>query len=70
MNTNNLAKPFSIQLTNDQYKALQMLKAKKFNKNILIRLALDEYLHKNFRSVLKELRQNELKDHNIPDFAL
>ena len=66
----NLAKPFSIQLTKDQFKALEILKEKGFNKNILIRKALDEILHKEFRSILKELRKEEKRNKDVPDWAL
>jgi hypothetical protein len=64
----NLSKPITIRFTKDQWKALQKLKEYGFNKDILIRKALDEVLHREFRSVLKELKQQENKtDH--PDWA-
>lgn len=60
MSNSNLAKPFSIQLTKDQYRALEILKSKGFNKNILIRNALNEILHRDFRNVLKQLTIKEI----------
>lgn len=65
----NLAKPFSLQLTKDQHKAFEILKNYGFNKNILIRKAVDEILHREFRSVLKELKAQAVNS-NTPDWAI
>jgi hypothetical protein len=56
-----LAKPIKIQFTKDQSEALSMLKELGFNKNKFIRAAVEEKLYRDFRRMLKKLRDKQLK---------
>jgi hypothetical protein len=69
MSSSILANPFSLQLEKDQDKALEILKSKGFNKNKFIRAAVEEKLYRDFRSILKELKQIE-SDKNTPDWVM
>lgn len=60
MSNSTLAKPFPIQFYKDEYRALEMLKEKGFNKTKFIRLAVREKLFRDFRSILKELEKEIL----------
>lgn len=54
MSNNNLTKHILFRPTSDQKKALERLSKIGFNRSKVIRLALDEYLHKNYRKLIKE----------------
>ena len=67
MSNNNLAKAFSLQLENDQDKALEILKNKGFNKCKFIRAAVEEKLYKDFRNIIKQLNK---PNKTVPEWAL
>lgn len=54
MKTNNLSKAIPVRLTSDQNKALEKLKHVGFKKSLIIRIAIDEYLHKNYRQIMAD----------------
>jgi hypothetical protein len=60
MNGNELGKPYPIRLTYDQNRAIDMLKLSSFNKTKFIRAAINEKLHRDFRSMLKKIQNNKL----------
>lgn len=59
MYNNNLTKAILFRPTVDQNKALERLNKIGFNRSKIIRLALDEYLQKNYRILIN---RNKTKD--------
>lgn len=51
-------KPISFKLTKNQKKAFDKLRFYGFNRSQLITIAIDEYLHKNYRKII----ENETKE--------
>lgn len=64
----NLAKSFSIQLTIDQDKAIENLVKIGYKKNSILRIALDEFLYKHYRPIIKESRKQESRKEH-PDWV-
>lgn len=57
MDTSRLTKPYSIRLTHDQHRAIEKLKLSSFNKTKFIRLAIEEKLQRDFRTMLKKVNK-------------
>ena len=57
--TSNLDKPIKIKLTKDQTKAFNILKKYKIVRSKFIRQAIEDKLHKDFRSILKQEQEFE-----------
>jgi len=68
MSNSNLTKSINIRLTEYQYEALEMLMSLGYDRSKFIRLAIDEKLYRDYRKLLKQLRDLN-SDKNIPDFA-
>ena len=66
---NNLTKPYKTRFTQDQEKALLILESKGFNISKFIRLALQEKLVRDFRSILKEVKIKESRIPNAPKWV-
>lgn len=56
MKINNLTKAIPVRLTKDQNEALEKLKHVGFNKSLIIRISIDEYLYKNYKTMLNSTR--------------
>jgi len=57
MNNNNLSKAIPIRLTKEQEKAFENLKKIGFQKSKLIRIAIDEYLHSNYKRFIEDYKR-------------
>jgi len=68
MSNSNLTKSINLRLTEDQHEALEMLMSIGFDRSKFIRLAIDEKLYRDYRKLLKKLRDLN-SDKNIPDWA-
>ena len=50
-------KPYPIRLTHDQHRAIEALKLSSFNKTKFIRLAIEEKLQRDFRTMLAKVNK-------------
>lgn len=66
MNNKILIKPISFKPTSDIDKALKTLQSMGFDRSKFIRLAIEEKLYRDYRSIIKQLKPSR-KD--IPDFV-
>jgi len=57
----NLSKPYQVRLSEDQDKALIVLKSKGVNPSKFVRQAIQEKLLKDFRLILKEIQLKEIE---------
>jgi len=59
MINNDLNNPVKVRFTADQSEALEILKSKGFNKSKFIRLDVEEKLYRDYRKMLKEIKDKE-----------
>jgi len=57
MDTSKLMNPYPIRLTYDQHRAIEKLKLSSFNKTKFIRLAIEEKLQRDFRTMLAKVNK-------------
>ena len=66
---NKLTKPYKTRFTQDQEKALLILESKGFNISKFIRLALQEKLVRDFRTILTDVKKKESRIPNAPGWV-
>lgn len=62
MANNTLTDSHSIRFTADQNKALNILISKGFNRTKFVRLAVEEKLYRDYRSILKQIEKENNKE--------
>jgi len=59
MINNELTKVHSIRFTHDQNKALDMLISKGFSRTKFVRLAVEEKLYRDYRTIIKQIEKEK-----------
>lgn len=62
MTNNKLTDNHSIRFTADQNKALDILISKGYNRTKFVRLAVEEKLYRDYRSILKQIEKENNKE--------